>query len=238
MKKFIKNFIKLILIKTPLFILKNFIKNFLKNYYERKKSKNLEKNLYKDFITQDENSNWFCYNLQFLVKNLPSLNSSLRVKKILEIGSFEGRSAIFFLSYFNNSSIDCVDTWEGSDEHNKKIFSKIESNFDQNTLKFVKQNKLKKFKQTSDFFFKKNNELYDLIYIDGDHDAAQVSKDLKNSWNCLKNGGVLVLDDYLWWFYKDLRKNPSTPINSFLSKYKNSISELIIWNQVLIEKKL
>ena len=39
-----------------------------------------------------------------------------KIKNILEIGSFEGRSTIFFLNYFSNCNITCVDTWSGSHE--------------------------------------------------------------------------------------------------------------------------
>jgi hypothetical protein len=36
--------------------------------------------------------------------------------KILEIGSFEGRSAMFFLKYLPRSTIVCIDTFEGTPE--------------------------------------------------------------------------------------------------------------------------
>lgn len=236
MKKFIKNLIKLILINTPYFILKNFIENFFKNYFERKKSKNLESIYYKNFYTIDQNSKWFCNNLQFLTKNIPKIKGSSKINDILEIGSYEGRSAIFFLSFFHSSKIACVDTWKGSDEHKKNMFKDVELNFDRNTLSYVNKYKLKKIKEDSDSFFEKNCKFYDLIYLDGDHNACQVSKDLDNAWNCLQNGGILILDDYLWWYYKKLKKNPSKPINNFLLKNKNKISKLIVWNQVLIKK--
>ncbi len=51
MKKFIKNLFKLLIIKTPFFILENFIKNFFINYFERKKSKQLKKIYYQNFST-------------------------------------------------------------------------------------------------------------------------------------------------------------------------------------------
>ena len=59
-----------------------------------------------------------------------------------------------------------------------------------------------------------------------------------NAWKCLNKGGILILDDYLWWFYKDINKNPSTPINNFLNENRKDISKLIVWNQIIIEKRL
>ena len=71
---------------------------------------------------------------------------------------------------------------------------------------------------TSNDFFKNNDKYFDLIYVDGDHSSNQVKIDLINSWNVLKNGGFLILDYYMWWYYKDYKKNPSTPINNFIKK--------------------
>lgn len=48
---------------------------------------------------------------------------------------------------------------------------------------------------TSDSFFESNKDTFDLIFIDGDHTAEQVERDIVNSWNCLNKGGVIVLHD-------------------------------------------
>jgi len=89
---------------------------------------------------------------------------------------------------------------------------------------------------TSDEFFLNNSKKYDLIFVDGDHSSAQVKIDINNSWKILNKGGYLILDDYLWWFYKDLKKNPSTSINSFIINYISEINSLKIWHQVIIKK--
>lgn len=48
---------------------------------------------------------------------------------------------------------------------------------------------------TSDRFFKQNNKKYDIIFIDGDHNAEQVYRDVFHSLIYLKNGGTIVLHD-------------------------------------------
>jgi len=232
MTKFFKNIFRLILINTPFFIIKSYIKNFLPNYKTKKKSLKIEKEIYKSFISLDPNKKWFCNNLNFLTKNLFDND----INKILEIGSYEGRSAIFFLTKFTNSTITCVDTWSGSDEHNKAEFINIENNFNINTNSFFKLKRLKKFKMSSDEFFKIDNNKYDLIYIDGDHSATQVSLDIYNSWNNLNKGGYLILDDYMWWYYDDLKKNPSTPINEFIINNLKEIAYFKVWHQVIVKK--
>ena len=125
MTKFLKNLYRLILIGTPLFIIFNYIRNFLPNYKTKKKSKKIENDIYENFKRINYNEKWFCNNLNYLTVNFKTVKN---VKKILEIGSYEGRSAIFFLKNFSNSNISCVDTWSGSDEHSSVNFELIEKN--------------------------------------------------------------------------------------------------------------
>ena len=137
---------------------------------------------------------------------------------------------------FRNSKITCVDTWSGSDEHLKQNFDIIEANFDTNTRLYQNDNRLKKIKNTSDDFFSNNFQSFDLIFVDGDHSSEQVKKDINNSWKILNNGGYLILDDYLWWYYKDLTNNPAFIINNFISENLSNVSSLKVWQQVIIKK--
>ena len=77
-------------------------------------------------------------------------------------------------------------------------------------------NRVEKHKISSDVFFEKNNKFFDLIYVDGDHQTDQVKKDINNAWRNLNDGGYLILDDYTWWWYNDLNKNPASAINNFI----------------------
>tara|TARA_Y100001970_G_scaffold79352_1_gene101010 strand:+ start:859 stop:1563 length:705 start_codon:yes stop_codon:yes gene_type:complete len=233
MTKFLKNLYRLILIGTPFFIISNYIKNFSLNYKTKKKSKKIENTIYDSFQSVNYEQKWFCNNLNYLTVNFKNIKN---VKNMLEIGSYEGRSAIFFLKNFSNSNITCVDTWSGSDEHKSVNFELIEKNFDLNTLFYQSNNLLTKHKMKSNEFFKTNHKYFDLIYVDGDHSSDQVKIDLINSWNILNKDGFLVLDDYMWWHYKDLKKNPSTPINNFIEENISNISKLIVWHQVIIQK--
>ena len=139
---------------------------------------------------------------------------------------------------FIDSNIDCIDTWSGSDEHENFDFSVIEKNFDTNTSAFQLNKRLKKFKMTSNEFFMTNSKKYDLIFVDGDHSSNQVKIDIDNSWKILNKGGYLILDDYMWWFYKDLKKNPASSINNFIVNNISEISFLKIWQQVIIKRNI
>ena len=154
----------------------------------------------------------------------------------LEIGSYEGNSALFVANKFPNSKISCVDTWVKTEEYDKKVnFNNIEKNFDINTLKYEN---IKKFKKTSDDFFKKNNTKYDVIYIDGHHLGSQVYKDIKNSWSCLSNYGYLICDDYIWnTKAKIIESTPCYAINKFLKEIRNNYRVIYVSNsQIFIRK--
>ena len=50
-------------------------------------------------------------------------------------------------------------------------------------------------RETSNQFFKKNNENFDCIFIDGLHEYNQVKKDIENSLKFLNEGGTILLHD-------------------------------------------
>ena len=50
-------------------------------------------------------------------------------------------------------------------------------------------------KVTSDNFFNKNNDLFDIIFIDGLHLEHQVDKDIKGSLKSLSEGGFIIMHD-------------------------------------------
>ena len=52
-------------------------------------------------------------------------------------------------------------------------------------------------RSTSDNFFKKNNKIFDIIFIDGLHYFDQVKKDIKNSLEALSERGIIIIHDCL-----------------------------------------
>ena len=160
----------------------------------------------------------------------------------LEIGSWQGQSAVFLLSYFDNANLTCVDTWEGSDEHkafdaiNHEVLSKVEKTFDANLAEY--EHRLTKYKGTSYSYFNDCFEIdkFDLIYIDGSHHSDDVAVDAVKSFEMLKVGGLMIFDDYFWKYYDRTIDNPSGAINSFLRLKRNQL-EVICFNDQLIVRK-
>jgi hypothetical protein len=50
-------------------------------------------------------------------------------------------------------------------------------------------------KMTSDDFFLHNSNKYDIIFVDGLHTEAQVTKDINNALSCLNSDGLVVVHD-------------------------------------------
>ncbi|MDA9769270.1 class I SAM-dependent methyltransferase [Candidatus Pelagibacter sp.] len=151
----------------------------------------------------------------------------------LEIGSFEGISAYFVYTFFKNKNIHCVDTWEGSNEHaNGTNFKDVEFKFD-NNLGNLKN--LYKYKNTSDNFFDNNQNLFDIIYIDGLHKYYQVKKDLNNALKYLKEGGIIICDDYFWNLDEHKLEIPISAINEVVNENKLKIVAVTA-NQIFLKK--
>lgn len=206
---------------------------------EHHKSKKLE------FLHETEHleltNDWFTSNIPYWLATLNKLNQKQSIKA-LEIGSWEGLSSYFILSKFKNIKLDCIDTWEGADEHKdgiaatKETLLDIESKFDRNLSVF--KDRITKFKGTSYSFFdtRNNPSIYDLIYIDGSHHSDDVMIDAIKSFALLKPKGIMIFDDYFWKYYNNELENPGSAINLFLKLKRNQLKILRVYNQIIIQK--
>ena len=111
----------------------------------------------------------------------------------LEIGSFEGRSAIFFLEYLPKLHLTCVDLFE----HTYEYFAKEKPwvKFDKNLSKYVdRYEKITSLSANALAEFVSKGRKFDFIYIDGSHTRDDVFIDALLSWKMLKINGVLIFD--------------------------------------------
>jgi len=214
------------------YIYLNFILTKFKNIFLKKKIK-LKKNqhinfLRKKIITHDYFSS-HAYN--FL-----DIFNQFKFCKYLEIGSFEGNSAMFVAKNFPDSKIHCIDNWIGTNEYQENLeFSNVEKNFDLNMSEF---DNYTKYKLTSDEFFRINQNYFDVIYIDGYHKADQVLKDFINSWAVLHVKGIIIFDDYIWKFFDKIEDNPCYAINKYLKEIKKNSKILKVSNSQLFIQKI
>ena len=209
------------------------IVNFVKHFFKKVKIDINRDDFYKEKYF--DHGDWFIHKAPLIIDYFNNINKN-DIIEILEIGSWEGRSACFFINYFKNSTLTCVDTWEGSPEHfdnDIPDLNSVEKNFDKNVFEF--QNRIIKHKMRSKMFFEANKLKFDFIYIDGSHYYDDVLNDAQEGFKVLKKNSYMLFDDYDWNFYK-YGKNPINAINLFLKLNKEKIEIIYISSQVLIKK--
>ena len=231
-KRFIFLIFHIIRARTKINLILSFIKNFFRQFKNEDK---FIQNTYSGF--KFDSYDWFSMKIPVLKYYLDNCVFPSKID-VLEIGSYEGKSAIFFMKYFNKINLICVDTWLGTDEQmDVKIdFKKIENNFDYNIKGY--KNNITKYKDTSDNFFKLNTDKnFDFIFIDGYHKYETLLSDAQSAFKLLNKGGFILFDDLDWFYYKDIKLNPIYAINSFLLNKKKSVEIIFAHNQLLIKKK-
>ena len=155
---------------------------------KKKLKKNFTFDEFKSVIEKkDFSTYWFLNNYKIFGNFLPS---DLEKKfKYLEIGSFEGMSALFVINFWKNSNVTCIDTWEMSDDKSQVLnynFENVERKFDHN-LKNYSHTKIKNSSATALKDLKANNSFFDFVYIDGSHNGIDVYNDAKASFEILSS---------------------------------------------------
>ncbi|CAG8658349.1 1483_t:CDS:2 [Dentiscutata erythropus] len=146
-----------------------------------------------------EENEKFKFKYDWFSYNIPNWETHLHHLKnekinVLEIGSFEGRSTQML-----NENIKMT----GKERQ-------IE------VMKSISLNALTKLNHESKIKF-------DFIYIDGSHVASNVLADATLAWNLLKDGGIMIFDDYEWGRYKEEYNNPKIAIDAFIKCYNPEI---------------
>ena len=173
------------------------------------------------------------------------INNSLSNGKYLEVGSFEGRSlAMFSALALSNEfkdpiSITCVDSWGGGAEHRQSNidFQGVEKSFDdvckicldEILPKGSSVEKLKAKSKSALSFIYDRSKSYDLILIDGGHKSKEVLSDLVLVWDLLRDGGILIIDDYTWHPQHVGNQNfqlnsPKLGVDSFLNCFSDELT--------------
>jgi len=109
--------------------------------------------------------------------------------RALEIGSYEGRSAVWLLqNVLTDPScvIECADLFDGD----------YLANFRANTAPWSGQ--VVEHHGRSFDALRTAQGPFDIVYIDGSHWAPDVLTDALMAWPLLKTGGVMIFDDYNW----------------------------------------
>ncbi len=151
--------------------------------------------------------------------------------RVLEIGSFEGRSAIWFLTELlthPDSRLVCLDPF---------VMPGQELRFDHNLDLARATHRITKLKGFSGSVLPTlEAESFDLVYVDGSHRAADVLLDAVLAWRLVKPDGLMLFDDYWWRMDKPLHERPKLAIDLFLELFAGRHQLLLKEYQVLVRK--
>lgn len=181
---------------------------------------------------------WFDTYIASWCLTLPKVVDRDEPIRILEIGSWEGRSTLFLLTYFRKAELTCVDTWAGGDEHqHTAALDHLEERFDRNIAAFADRiTKCKGFSSQVLPHLIGEKQSFDLVYVDGSHASHDVLIDGVTSWRMLRTGGVMIFDDFLWRYYPRLRDNPGWAITSLLKYLAGQFKILSVGYQLMLLK--
>lgn len=168
-------------------------------------------------------------------------------EKFLEIGSFEGRSACWFLqnALSPKGTLYCIDTWQGSAEFihlDPSTVSHAEETFHRNIeIAQRPQQKVKVLKDQSSRALAKlitegHENSFDLIYVDGSHEAPDVLTDACMAWTLLKPEGLMIFDDYIFNLQSPIDKRPKVAIDMFTALFNSQLFTVVIGDQYVVSK--
>ena len=146
----------------------------------------------------------------------------------LEIGVFYGANIISVANTYglhNDSKLYSIDPWEDYEEYPeyKKELSPIYNTFITNIENSGVKDKIIINRGYSNLEIPKfQDDFFDIIYIDGNHEPEYVLEDAVLSFRKLKKNGIMIFDDY-GWGGPDLTQRG---IDGFLSGYHKRIKFL------------
>ena len=143
-----------------------------------------------------------------LLTTLQAITSTIPIDNYLEIGVRRGRSMTLVAK--NNPHVDLVgiDLWiqdyVGIDNPGPEFVQKqLENVGHRGHVHFISGDSRKELKKLKR---KKNKPYFDLINVDGGHTRSIARKDLQNSIDLLKIGGIIVFDDITNPYHNRLEK--------------------------------
>jgi len=179
------------------------------------------------------NADWFSHNIPIWSRVLRDMKGKPNLN-YLEVGTFEGRSFFWVLDNIltHPSSVAVgIDTFEKSGGNDP------EAVFRENVRRSGRSSKVKVIKGFSQ---QKMRDLklnsFDLIYIDGDHASKSVLMDAVLAWDLLKDGGILIFDDYKWDYALPAEMRPAFALDVFQTLFRENFRILEKGYQLIVRK--
>ena len=191
-------------------------------------------------VTQD----WFSHNIERWTSLFPLVQS--KTPRVLEIGSWEGRSAVFLLDDLckEGGEIVCIDH-----------FDLLLTEAGRQRLERMNHNLAltgKKYRIFAEFSFPALMKIlgeemttsepgFDWIYVDGSHEADDTFLDGELAWRLARKDAIMIFDDYHWdKESEDSIHHPKRGIDAFMLLHEGEYERLsdAVEYQVVLRKKI
>ncbi len=175
-------------------------------------------------------------------RNWLVITEGKKLSKILEIGSFEGRSTCSMIEQFSrDASLEmfCIDSWDAGFEDGSFDMIGVEQRFDRNVARAItgSANTVKVYKhkgqsaqQLVALLANGHRQSFDLVFVDGSHQAADVLGDLVLAYHLCAVGGLIICDDYLWsgepHGHEEPLKTPRPAIDAFVGTFCRKVEQI------------
>ncbi|TFY60604.1 hypothetical protein EVJ58_g5039 [Rhodofomes roseus] len=176
--------------------------------------------------TQD----WFSFNVDAWKILFPRVQSPH--PRVLEIGSWEGRSAVFLATELcgEGGEVVCIDHFDlMQSAAGRERYSKITHNLSLTGKRFRILDEFSfpalmvLLKEEMDY----PNPGYDWIYVDGSHEADDTFLDGELVWRLARKGAIVIFDDYHWDKEPaDSIHHPKRGIDAFMTLHRGEFDVL------------
>lgn len=178
----------------------------------------------------------YAYTTDWFTKHIPTWTHVLSELKgkpdlnYLEVGVWEGRSFFWVLDNIlthPSSKAIALDVFFGDEE--QRFRQNLERSGHASRVRVIKgfsQQKLRDLELNT----------MDLIYIDGDHKSKAVLTDALLSWDLLKEGGILIFDDYRYPPDLPIELRPEYAIDVFVRLFGDELKILHSGYQFIVRK--
>jgi hypothetical protein len=167
-----------------------------------------------------------------------------QVTHVMEIGCFHGCTTNFLCDYFRSASphfqkVVCIDPWddhfvEYGNEASSHIWVGQYDKFQRNTERNKAHIHAIRGKSQEILPVLSVTPPIDFAYVDGDHTRIGVYQDLVGLLPHMKQGGYILIDDYLWGdCTKDPDITPKLGVDQFLEENKDRVQVVFAQYQLL-----
>jgi len=183
-------------------------------------------------------TDWFSLNIPVWAAALKPYQGKPGVQ-YLEVGTWEGRSLLWTLENVltdPTSQLTAIDPlmddpgWPQSKDIKGTLFSNIKLSGEEGRIEVIvgfSQIELRKLPLN----------FYDIIYIDGSHESFDTLEDLVLSSRLLKEGGLLIMDDYPHYGLRGTFDRPKFAMDAFYATFRKHFDVVHYAWQVILRKR-